>query len=266
MATLTEAEQELTDMMHRPGVTWDEVRRVINTIARDRGEWGGYPIPVPHTELHLEPRFPMVDLHNARVPASEEEAKQMRDTRHVDTADTVTDDFRLVNSWYVRQRSCWVHVTRENGRVRKYFEYDGTLKRLDFTVNTLGVAAECVWSVEAEMRAERKLQELTSAHAFKCYKLCGMFIETSKRSGVQYIFRKLRPTLALSAKRGDGSDPIRPLATLCLHPLGYYAKSWAGVMCPTDDVIAHLVMMRADEHQFWKKANHHDPHWASAGI
>jgi hypothetical protein len=54
--------------------------------------------------------------------------------------------------------------------------------------------------------------------------------------------------------------------TLCLHPIGYYANSWAGAMCPTDDVIAHLMMMRADEPMFWRKANQHPPHRPEAGL
>ena len=34
-------------------------------------------------------------------------------------------------------------------------------------------------------------------------------------------------------------------------------NSWAGAMCPTDDVLAHLMLMRGDEAMFWRRANQH---------
>jgi hypothetical protein len=45
-----------------------------------------------------------------------------------------------------------------------------------------------------------------------------------------------------------------------MHPIGYYRGTWAGAMAPTDDVIAHLMMMRADEHMYWRRAKQH-PAW-----
>jgi hypothetical protein len=93
--------------------------------------------------------------------------------------------------------------------------------------------------------------------------LTGMFVERSRRSGISYVFRKLRPTLALKAGK---DDRMGLLAALCMHPIGYYDGSWAGAMCPTDDVIAHLMLMRGDEHMFWRRANQH-PAWSQeAGI
>ena len=98
--------------------------------------------------------------------------------------------------------------------------------------------------------------------AFKHYLLTGMFLETSARSGVTYLFRRLRPTIAITTKTGDA----RVLATLCMHPIGYYEETWAGAMTPTDDVIAHLALMRGDERLFWSRCNQH-PAWApQSGI
>jgi len=37
-------------------------------------------------------------------------------------------------------------------------------------------------------------------------------------------------------------------------------------MVPTDDVIAHLMLMRADEHGFWKRANQHPLDRLEAGL
>jgi hypothetical protein len=68
-------------------------------------------------------------------------------------------------------------------------------------------------------------------------------------------------------------DPNKPneevnyaLCALCLHPIGYYADTWAGVMCPTDEVIAHLVLMRGSEEKFWANANQHPLDRPAAGL
>lgn len=100
----------------------------------------------------------------------------------------------------------------------------------------------------------------------KQYVLTGMFPERSLRSGVTYIFRRLKPTIAIAPARGNDEESMRILACLCMHPIAYYARSWAGGMCPTDDVIAHLALMRADEHLFWKRSNQHPPYLPEAGL
>jgi hypothetical protein len=56
------------------------------------------------------------------------------------------------------------------------------------------------------------------------------------------------------------------LASLCLHAIGYYDGSFAGVMVPTDCVISHLMLCRADEHLYWRKANQHPAEVPQAGI
>jgi len=99
---------------------------------------------------------------------------------------------------------------------------------------------------------------------FKQYLLTGSFLETSERSGVTYVFRKLRPTLALSARSSDGTMKI--LCGLCMHPIGYYDGTWAGAMCPTDDVVAHLALMRGDEKMFWRRCNQHPSYQPACGI
>lgn len=95
------------------------------------------------------------------------------------------------------------------------------------------------------------LKEKLTAAQWNSYVLTGIFPETSKRSGLTYFFRKGFPTLALSY---HGDEQGRIIAALCLHPFGYYAGTHCGAMTPTDEVIAHLLLMRADEHGFWKKS------------
>jgi hypothetical protein len=118
------------------------------------------------------------------------------------------------------------------------------------------------WGIEQEGNAVQTLGTLLRHRVFKQYLLTGMFMETSARSGVHYLFRRLRPTVAISTRTGDA----RVLAALCMHPIGYYEGTWSGAMTPTDDVIAHLMLMRGDERLFWSRCNQH-PAWSPlAGI
>lgn len=135
------------------------------------------------------------------------------------------------------------------------------LNHIRHDMSTMGCSV--AWSIDSEIKAMETLQSLVEPHIYKMYFLSGMFLETSRRSGVTYIFRKLRPTIAL---RPNAKGEMRILCALCLHPIGYYRDSYAGAMCPTDDVISHLMLMRGDEHLFWRRANQHAPHRPEAGI
>jgi hypothetical protein len=76
------------------------------------------------------------------------------------------------------------------------------------------------------------------------------------------LFRKGKPTIAIRQDEEGG----HPLCALCLHPIGYYGDTWAGVMCPTDEAIAHLLMMRGSEEKFWANANQHPIDHPAAGV
>lgn len=231
--------------------TWDQVRDMIGKIAVDRGEWGGLPIPVDHIKLVMEPRFPWPALNGMKV----------NDTKPAPASDPDVD-FKIVNDWFCWQRHAKVYLVETGGKRVVMLDAEAQGRRFLFWMNTVGVACTA-WTVAAETRAMEKLKDLVTPHAFKCYALTGSFLETSPRSKVTYLFRKLRPTIAL---RPDRDQDMQILAVLCLHPLGYYEQSWAGVMTPTDDVISHLVLMRGDEPRFWRKANHHPTWAASAGL
>lgn len=117
-----------------------------------------------------------------------------------------------------------------------------------------------VYPMDAEEAAMAKLKTLLSEKQYSCYVMRGLFIETSKRSHVTYIFRRGLPTVAWNWREG------RVLAALCLHPLAYYQYSFAGSMVPTDDIIAHLILMRGDERRFWGKCNQHAAERLESGI
>ena len=119
-----------------------------------------------------------------------------------------------------------------------------------------------VWGIEQEHNAVQLLGTLIRHRQLKQYLLTGMFLERSERSGVHYCFRRLRPTIACREHEGQ----MRILAALCLHPIGYYEGTWSGAMCPTEDVIGHLMLMRGDEHMLWKRSNQIAPWQPQAGL
>lgn len=198
------------------------LRNALRLLAADKREWAGIPMPLDGHPLIVEPTYPKAEAL-MRIGHREPEAPELADA-------TIRNRFW---SW---NRRCTVVVWEKDGRI------DWGLERhhpIDLAIATLG--ASDAWGIEQESNAVHTLGTLLRHRQFKQYLLTGMFMETSPRSGVTYLFRRLRPTLALSSKSGK----LKVLCALCLHPIGYYEDSFAGAMCPTDDVIAHLMLSRA---------------------
>lgn len=224
-------------------VSWDELREKIQDLAEKRGDWAGYPIPIDNLELRLAPSFPYQELAN--------------------TQDKIEHDtYEHVNTWHSYRFGCDVSIIRNKNtnRVMHVILPYAAGEKLTYSLNSMH--ASRAWDSVSEIRAMITLSDMIPKHSFDYYLLTGGFLETSERSGVTYYFRKLKPTIAL--KKSD--DDVRIMTTLCLHPIGYYNNSFAGCMVPTDDVIAHLQMMRGDEHKFWAKANHHPSYSPCSGI
>lgn len=224
-------------------VTYDHLRQLLAGIANARDDWAGIPMPLEGQQLAIEPRFPHAKFLQGVTQAKDEPPP---------------GDVRIRNRWYSRRLRCEVVVYEEAGRVRVAMlpsnQVECDLKTMD---------AARAWGLEQEARALSLLDTLISDHAMHSYVLAGSFLETSRRSGITYLFRRLRPTVAIAAEAEGFS---RVLACLCLHPIGYYTESWAGAMCPTDDVVAHLMLMRGDEHLFWKRSSQHPPWMPQAGM
>lgn len=169
------------------------------------------------------------------------------------------------NRWYCRRRRCEIILMEKDGKLS--WGLVPGFHHIDFDLRTIGCSQ--AWGIEQEGKAVQLLGRLLRHHQFKQYLMTGMFIESSVRSGVTYVFRKLKPTIALAAHPGRPeflTQPTRILAALCMHPIGYYAQSWAGAMTPTDDVIAHLSLMRGDEAMYWKRCTQHPPYRPEAGM
>ncbi len=221
------------------------LRNGLRRVAADRGEWAGIPMPLDTSRLVIEPTYP--------------KAKELMEIGRADEALAEGDELLSANVavrgsfWSLKKRSEIV-IYSVDGRIT--WGLQPGIHHLRNDLRTLGAAD--VWGIDQEQRALKLLGTLLRHRAFKQYLLTGMFIETSKRSGVSYLFRRLKPTVAIRNNR--------ILCALCLHPIAHYEDSWAGAMCPTDDVIAHLMLMRGDEPMFWRRANQHPAWHPAAGI
>lgn len=215
-------------------------------------------MPIDGHPLTIEPRFP-----HAEILMSLGVTKEMRDQSEAREAEVKAKygNTSVRGMFWSMFQKCWVVTFNDpDGKVRYGFHRD--VHPVSRMLDTLYCSD--AWGLEQEHKAVQTLGTLIRHHLFKAYLLTGMFLETSPRSGLTYIFRRLRPTVVIDTK----TDPtnIRVRCALCMHPIGYYDGTWAGAMTPTDDVIAHLMMMRADEPMLWRRSNQH-PAWSPlAGL
>lgn len=240
-------------------MTWEGLRQKINEVARREGEWAGIPVPTQTQPLVLEPNHPFKHLNGlsyAKMAHAEERERSPIEMIPI-------EDDRVVNSWKNEVSGSTIYVARRRTDGKAYhYKLPTRMGRLDMLINTMGAVLE-VFDEKIERAAHEKLRSLLTPHAYGNYFMTGMFLETSRRSGVTYLFRRLRPTIAMTATK---TGKMKVLACLCLHPIGYYDETWAGCLCPTDDVIAHLMLMRGDEHYLWRKSNHHSQLDNQAGL
>ena len=167
------------------------------------------------------------------------------------------------NSWWSPRHQGYISIIQSSKtkkcRVRILKAKDDTL-RTTLWINTY--CAADAYEIEHEEKALSKLKGHVTERQYHRYVLTGTLMERSKRSGIVYIFRRLRPTLAF---RQEGDD-YRYLAALCHHAVAYYQVSWAGALVPTDDLMSHLLFMRGDEHGFWKRSTQHPAHAPQAAF
>lgn len=211
------------------GTTEGEHRERLKRIATFADEYAGIPMTFKGQECVIHPSYRFAKIFNDKSMKQGTGPKIINRWRHVQGYDV---------------NIC--HRSTGKAYVEKSVPPSGA--RMMFAVLEVSKA----WTMQCEERALEKLSEMIKPHLFDAYRLTGSFLETSKRSGLTYIFRRLRPTVVLTPHR---SDEMEVLCCLCLHPMGYYKNSWGGVMVPTDEVIAHLCLMRGDEAEYWKQAN-----------
>lgn len=260
MALLTAVKQRVKELARRvragEAITSETFYRELNEVATASGCHHGIPLPEVNSATGDVGDHPLVLAH--RVPMGITNMCQERPPRTEFEARMRLVRKRTRNSWTVLgDHTVCVVDTTEGPMYMRYWHAGTKLRKL---ISGVQVRMGSQLTAEAELKAVDALREKINKTQFCCYVLNDCFMEKSKRSGVHYIFRKGYPTLAVSARDDHGNPgPLRMLAALCLHPVGFYQDTHAGVMTPTDEVIAHLVMMRADEHCFWKKSGQ----WAS---
>jgi hypothetical protein len=213
------------------------LRSVVGQLAQEREHWAGVPMPLDGEQLVIEPSYPFAQALSGNFSPTPEE----------------TSDICVRNTFWSQRRRCMVAVLQKGERIAAAQLTGNTVAQELHTM-----ACSDAWGIAQERAALETLGTMLRHFMFKRYLLTGTFIETSARSGVTYIFRRLRPTIAVRNER--------ILCAMCMHPIGYYDGSWAGAMCPTDDVIAHLALMRGDEPMFWRRCNQHGARHSQAGI
>lgn len=266
--------------------SWDDLVEAWNGMAIAVGELGGMPI-LSDTPLRVDKRFPFKGFQNCtkdrmtphlRDKAIRAAAYSLWEKAGRPEGDGVEfwnqaehefwnppqqpERYKTINMWRNKasNTTVWIFLDTETNKIVKNIQKDRWIDRLNLIVKTANASA--VYSTRAELKAQDKLKKHVNDIQFRQYVTSGALFEQSKRSRVMYMFRKSRPTVAFSGWR----ESYDPLCCLCMHPAGYYHGTWAGALCPTDDVIAHLLMMRTDEKQFWKRSHHHDPSEELSGI
>jgi hypothetical protein len=236
------------------------MRNGLREIAAMRDEWAGIPMPLEGQTLKLAPRYPYQELTQIGAPKFDVEAENKGCT--------------IRNQWWSDRCRATIFIWNEpDGRLE--WGKDWGIHHFGFDLGTLFCSE--AWGIEQESNAVNLLGTLVRHHQMKQYLLTGMFMEKSKRSGLTYVFRRLRPTVVLDARPSDDnallptpwsrrSESARILTTLCMHPLGYYEGTWAGALTPTDDVVAALMMMRGAEPMYWRRANQIHPAMPNAGL
>lgn len=220
-------------------------RAFLDACAEKGDEYAGLPMPFDGESLVVHPKYKWAHIFKKDGPEpSEPEDGEPR--------------YNVAN--VISRRDGTYYIIKEVGTERASVMKARANTSLDLLFGTMLYCD--AWEIVPESRAIQKLAGMIDHRQFRSYMLTGCFLERSKRSNVPYIFRRLRPTIALSAF----SDAAKPLCTLCLHPIGYYRDTFAGAMVPTDDVIAHLTLMRGDEREFWKQANQHVPFTPESGL
>jgi hypothetical protein len=198
----------------------DAFRRGLQAFGRSRGEWGGIPMPVAGLDLVLEPSYPWRKLEEFKISRPGEEASDEARRIAELLADKAYEGWTVVNSWFCFQHDHYVIVLRRpDGKSVQRVIADRYAARYQHFFNGMSVAFEA-HDAEAELTALEKLRTHIKPHLWHLYVLTGSFLETSSRSGIIYIFRKGRPTLAIRKKKDGMTRPfVAPASDRVLHEI-----------------------------------------------
>lgn len=119
---------------------------------------------------------------------------------------------------------------------------------------------------ESEGRALELLKEIATEDQYATYRMTGSLFHRSLHNPYSYVIRRGFPTLVFERTDDGRPESSKFKLGLCAHVDGYFPGYFSGLLCPTDDVIAHLLNLRGDEDGFWKKCNIHLPTSGMLGL
>lgn len=224
-------------------MTWEDLQNAINQLALEKlGTEYGLPLPSMYAmnrQMVMAKGVPL--RHVIERPARTE------------LEESLAGKIKVRNSWSKLGDAEIAIVETEEGPFAFPRYHAGW--RLQKLLDTSFLRSGTSQTAEAELRAMESLKQRINNRQWESYILSGIFPEKSERSDIHYFFRKGYPTIAASYHEGikPGYDQGHILACLCLHPIGYYQGSYCGMMCPTDEVICHLLLMRSDERKYWSQ-------------
>lgn len=250
--------------------TWEALRARVQELALDDGEYAGRPFPIEGFRLSVSTGHRRhEEWDGGWLGPGELDLPIERLCR----GGSVDETLVVRNRWWSKRRRDWIHLVEygppEDRKIDlAYGVYDRFARaieperRWNMFMDTILIAGDA-WDLEPEAKAIEKLADHISKHQFKTYLLAGAFVEASVRSQAKYVFRKGRPTVVLLPAPGGNFGPS---CALCMHPVAYYEGTFAGGMVPTDDVLAHLLLMRSDEAGLWRRSNQHPIDRIESGI
>ena len=246
-------------------LTWSDIRHDVAALCEERGWHHGIPMMSATDttrDLVLAKGCPLSDKYGHDVPVPMDGLPRVHICTNQDIDDAETGPY-VVNMW--KMDATEVYVLRSGGKAKVY-RINASRDRLEMLMKSMICQAGAVDS-DTELKAMVALKQRINDNQWDAYILGGGFPETSKRSGVTYILRKGLPTIAIRCMPQEGGGEKRHfLAALCSHPLGWYSGTHVGCYPPSDEVLANLLSIRADEHSFWRKSNQHGLTDPLAGI
>jgi hypothetical protein len=249
---------ELAEKMQSGEVTmtWEDLQNAINQLAlENQGTEYGLPLP----SLSAMDR-PMVVAKGVPLRHVIEQSAR------TELEEELSHKIKVRNSWSKLGDAEIAIIETEEGPFALPRYHAGW--RLQKLLDTSMIRSGTTQTAEAELRAMDSLKLRINKRQWESYVLSGMFPERSEKSDLHYFFRKGYPTIVASYHEGikPGFQEGHVLACLCLHPIGYYQQTYCGLMCPTDEVICHLLLMRADERKYWSQCGQWSAHDPRSGI
>lgn len=225
---------------------WDSVDQVLHILGIHCG------LPRGAGEVHITTRLEsLAGLLQKMNPETSDE-RQLNQVTDVDG-----EVWKIQRCWTTKRPwkgELGLVVVARNERTRRlrtvFVPRKPWVRRYGFFTATLAMRTQYTF-LEAELKARSRLFEALSESQRRSYTIADTVAEKG-RSGIVYLLRKDRPTLAI---RIDADEVETVLCALCLHPTGYYTDTWAGVTPPSDEILTHLLMIRSSEYFYWRKAN-----------